>query len=59
MKKWYAVLKNREDTDWGTGSFDLKEAIEMMKVYGEDSLIAVIDNGDDPVCIDEITWEDI
>ena len=28
--KWYAVQRDRED-DWGTGSFDLQEAIEIAK----------------------------
>lgn len=65
MKKklWYAVLSDRDDNDWGTGSFVLSEAIAMLKRdYPVDGLIAVID-GDydedgnattDPVCVEEI-----
>ena len=26
MKYWYAVMMDREDNDWGFGSFDLDEA---------------------------------
>lgn len=61
MKYWYAVMMDREDNDWGTGSFDLDEAMTMVKKY-PDGYIAVIDaNYDDDgvahsdgVCIDEI-----
>ncbi len=31
MKMWYAVLRDMEDNDWGTGSFDKDEAVEMAK----------------------------
>lgn len=70
MKKklWYAVLSDRDDNDWGTGSFVLSEAIAMLKRdYPVDGLIAVID-GDydedgnattDPVCVEEIFARDI
>lgn len=57
---WYAVMQDREDTDWGYGSFDLEEAQRMARSY-PDSYIAVIDaNYDDeepttdPVCVGEI-----
>lgn len=30
-KTWYAVLKDREDNDWGTGSYDKEEAYEKAK----------------------------
>lgn len=56
--KWYAVMKDREDTDWGYGSYDLDEAIEMAKVYSPGSYIAVIDETGDPVCVDEIEVEE-
>ena len=29
MAKWHAVVMDREDTDWGTGSFDFGEAAEI------------------------------
>lgn len=54
---WYAVLKDEQDDDWGTGSFDRAEAIKMMQEY-EDGMIAVIDlHGN--VCVEEIRKEDI
>lgn len=39
---WYAVEKDEEDNDWGTGSFDLAEAKKIAKAYGPDARIAVI-----------------
>lgn len=55
---WYAVMMDADDTDWGTGSFDLSEAKAMAAEYRanghDDAYIAVIDDGDDPTCIDEI-----
>ena len=48
---WYAVLTDREDNDWGTGSFDYSEAVEMAK-FRDCTIIAVIDGEE---CIDEIT----
>lgn len=62
MKKlWYAVMSDREDNDWGTGSFKLDEAKAMARKY-PDGYIAVIDaNYDDAgkattdgVCVEEI-----
>lgn len=52
-KYWYAVMTDNEDNDWGYGSFDLDEAIAMVAKYPE-GYIAVIDDGDDPVCVREI-----
>ena len=57
MAKWYAVMMDREDNDWGYGSHDLEEAKTMcksQKAEHPDAYIAVIEEGDDPVCIDEI-----
>ena len=51
-KKWYAVQTDRTD-DWGTGSYDYNEAVQMLKRQGR-GLIAVID-GD--VCVNEIEYE--
>lgn len=53
MKDWYAVQTSSDD-DWGTGSYSLEEAIEMAKQTEGASLIAVIEMGDDPVCVDEL-----
>ena len=65
MKKlWYALQNSTED-DWGTGSFDYNEALEIAKKKGY-KLIAVIDaNYDedgtpttDGECIEEIEVEE-
>lgn len=53
---WYAVLENSEDNDWGTGSYDLSEAREMLKQY-PDGKIAVIEMGPDPICVDVLDAE--
>ena len=58
MKIWYAVMIDNDDTDWGTGSYDMHDAIEMvrnnMDIY-PNGYVAVIDvTTDNPVCIDEI-----
>lgn len=62
MKKWYAVMRDNEDTDWGTGSTRLREAAKMVRKMrregDEEAFIAVIDITSDDmthqVCIDEI-----
>ena len=64
---WYAVMRDRDDNDWGTGSFDLEEAkAEVLQMDSPDAYIAVIDgqydkDGNattDPICVDEIMQED-
>lgn len=60
-KLWYAVQTDCED-DWGYGSYDYDEAVEMLMSYENYTLIAVIDKADDPVhalCIKEIRKEDL
>lgn len=62
MKKWYAVMRDNEDTDWGTGSTRLREAAKMVRKMrrngDEEAHIAVIDITSDDmtaqICIDEI-----
>lgn len=56
MKKyWYAVMKDAEDDDWGTGSYDYSTAVDMVQQYLSDGgYIAVIDEGGDPICVEEI-----
>ena len=62
---WYAVMRDNDDTDWGTGSNNMDEAIEMAKKYRadgyEDAYIAVIDDEGDPICLARAwakkTWE--
>lgn len=64
---WYAVMRDQDDNDWGTGSFNLAEAkAEVLKMDSQDAYIAVIDgqydkDGNattDPICVDEIMQED-
>lgn len=53
----YAVMRDNEDNDWGYGSADLDEARAMLRTMKENSpeaYIAVIDDGIDPICIDEL-----
>lgn len=59
MKKWYAVEKNADDFDWGTGSYDYDESVDMAKEYGEEARIAVIvEGGPDPICVEIIEYKD-
>ena len=56
-KLWYAIMQDNDDQDWGTGTFNLEEAIERVKAKRDefpDAYIAVIDDGPDPVCVEEI-----
>lgn len=61
-KLWYAVQTSADDYDWGCGSYDENEAIEIARFYAEWNpenmvRIAVIDQGEDgnadPICIEE------
>lgn len=49
-KTWYAVLRDADDNDWGTGSNNYDEAVSMANQYGDDARIAVINDGPDPIC---------
>lgn len=59
QRLWYAILEDEEDADWGTGSFDYDDAVEMAKERGY-SMIAVIkeavEYGEvvDTECIEEL-----
>ena len=56
--KWYAVMMDRDDNDWGYGSEDKAEAMRMVidrLDTNPDSYIAVIDND---VCVEEIIPDD-
>lgn len=55
---WYAVLRDREDNDWGYGSHNRNEAEKMARNMGPDAYIAVIEDGDDPICVEEISQEE-
>ena len=55
---WYAIMRDNEDQDWGTGTYNLDEARDIVQrnrdIY-PDGYIAVIDNSTaNQVCIDEI-----
>ena len=57
MATWYAVMADREDNDWGYGSYDLNEAKQMLKdAECTDGYIAVIEND---VCIEELTQDEL
>lgn len=55
---WYAVMRDREDDDWGTGSYDLDDAKRMCVSIGAGAYIAVIDEAPNPVCIEEIEQDE-
>ena len=54
---WYAVQKTRED-EWDYGSHDYNEAVEMLKEQGY-GLIAVIEEGRNPVCVGEEEYDEV
>lgn len=56
-KLWYAVMRDNDDNDWGSGSYDYDEAVEMVQKYIPDGgYIAVIEEGNDPICVEEIRF---
>lgn len=60
MRKWYAVLSDADDTDWGTGSHSFSTAKWMLADAGyEDGRIAVINIEGDPVCEKILTREEL
>lgn len=54
-KLWYAVQEDPTD-DWGRGSYNKDEAIEMMMRNDQYNLIAVIEND---CCVEEIYKSDL
>lgn len=57
-KLWYAIQIGADDNDWGYGSYSEEDAIEWAGKEAESNpnkqiRIAVIEEGPDPVCIDE------
>ena len=61
MALWYAVMQNASDDDWGFGSRDLVVAKAMAQNYNSDgcAYIVVVEDGADPVAVDEIHDIDI
>ena len=56
-KLWCAVMRDNDDNDWGSGSYDYDEAVEMVQKYIPDGgYIAVIEEGNDPICVEEIRF---
>lgn len=55
---WYACMMDLEDNDWGTGSYDLDEAMAKVRSWRSnghpDAYIAVISQDHDDVCVEEI-----
>lgn len=50
---WYALQTDPDDNDWGTGTYDKAEAISRAK-GGNYYRIAVIEEGPDPICVEEL-----
>ena len=48
---WYAVERDADDNDWGTGSYDLDEAKRMAEAMGSEARIAEIEDGNDPISV--------
>ena len=57
IEYWYAVQAESTDA-WDYGSHNLDEAKEMLKEHGH-GLIAVIEEGEDSICIEEMKYEDL
>ena len=53
-KLWYAYQVDADDIDWGTGTYDADEARKWLEANPA-GRIAVIEEGPDPICVDE--WE--
>lgn len=55
---WYAVMRDLNDDDWSYGSNNMSEAENMVEQLHRDgcaeAYIAVIAEGDNPVCLAEI-----
>lgn len=51
-KIWYAFQRDEDDVDWGSGTYDADEAREWLE-ENPHGRIAVIDEGPDPIAIDE------
>ncbi len=59
MALWYAVCRDNGDTDWGYGNENLEVAKSMARKMRDngnpDTVIVVVDDGADPVALEEIT----
>ena len=63
MAKWYAFQQDREDNDWGDGTYSWDEAVAWLEEQhadgNDEAIVATIEEGDEPVCVDETKWEDL
>lgn len=60
-RTWYAVMANRDDQDWGYGSYDINEAKTMCRDYGPEAYICVVDvtsGANNGVATGEITQDE-
>ena len=55
---WFAVVSGKEDTDHGTGSFDLEEAARICRKNGGDAYIVAVDDEED-FALAEINLNDV
>lgn len=53
-KIWYAVQKDRSDSDLGYGSYDHEEAMEMAIRCNCTLIVHVLDNTDEIIDVEEI-----
>ena len=61
MNEWYALMRDKEDTDHSNGTYDYDKAVRMLRDMVadgyQDAYIAVIDPREDfclgMICIDE------
>lgn len=53
MKKWYAVVMDEHDNDWGTGAESVDEALEMAKAMNANGIVVVEEGifGGDPIAV--------
>lgn len=59
--KWYAIVDDENDNDWGYGSFDFDEAVQMAKTNGCEIVLTIqgewkneeSESAIDPICVGE------
>lgn len=56
-KLWYAVMRDRDDQDWGTGADTLEEAMEMAHNMNAEYIAVIAGEGNAAVCVAEIEIE--
>lgn len=56
-KLWYAVMRDRDDQDWGTGSDTIEEAMEMAHNMNAEYIAVIAGEGNEAICVAEIEVE--